>query len=142
MIVDVNVLLYAVDESSPQHGHAHRWLEEAFNGDARVGLPWHSLIGFQRVATHPRIFREPMTADEAWGYVEDWLQQDLAWIPQPTDRHRRTLGKLMTGHQVTGNLVSDAHLVALAIEHGVAVCSFDADVARFPQVKWINPALL
>jgi predicted nucleic acid-binding protein len=81
-----------------------------------------------------------MTAREAWGYIEDWLEQDMAWIPLPTSRHRQTLGRLVAEQHVTGNLVPDAHLVSLAIEHGVAVCSFDTDIARFPDVTWINPA--
>lgn len=139
MIVDVNVLLYAVDESSPHHEVAHTWLEDMMNGDVRVGFPWHSLIGFVRIVTHPKIFTAPMTGHEAWSYVDEWLDHDMAWIPLPTDRHRRVLGRLIDDRYATGNLVPDAHLAALAIEHGVAVCSFDTDFARFPEVDWINP---
>lgn len=139
MIVDVNVLLYAVDESSPHHDVAHAWLEDAMNGDVRVGFPWHSLAGFVRTATHPKIFAAPMTGREAWQFVDEWLDHDMAWVPLPTDRHRRVLGRLIDDHYATGNLVPDAHLAALAIEHGVAICSFDTDFARFPEVEWINP---
>lgn len=139
MIVDVNVLLYAVDENSPHHRVAHSWLEDAMNGEGRVGLPWHSLIGFVRIVTHPKIFTQPMSGREAWSYVDEWLDQDMAWIPLPTDRHRRVLGRLIDDHYATGNLVPDTHLAALAIEHGVAVCSFDTDFARFPEIQWINP---
>ena len=139
MIVDVNVLLYAVDEGSPHHKVSRTWLEDALNGDVRVGFPWHCLVGFTRIATHSRVFASPMSAREAWGFVEDWLDQDMAWIPLPTDRHRRVLGRLVVEQHATGNLVSDAHLAALAIEHGVAICSFDTDFARFPEVTWINP---
>ncbi|TLG10295.1 type II toxin-antitoxin system VapC family toxin [Nocardia cyriacigeorgica] len=139
MIVDVNILLYAVDESSPHHDVAHAWLEDAMNGDVRVGFPWHSLVGFVRIATHPKIFTAPMTGREAWQFVDEWLDHDMAWVPLPTDRHRRVLGRLIDDHYATGNLVPDAHLAALAIEHGVAICSFDTDFARFPEVEWINP---
>lgn len=139
MIVDVNVLLYAVDEGSPHHKVAHVWLEDAMNGDVRVGFPWHSLTGFLRIVTHPKIFAMPMTGREAWTYVDEWLDHDMAWIPLPTDRHRRVLSRLVDDHYATGNLIPDAHLAALAIEHGVAVCSFDTDFARFPEVDWINP---
>ncbi|TLF73614.1 type II toxin-antitoxin system VapC family toxin [Nocardia cyriacigeorgica] len=139
MIVDVNVLLYAVDESSPHHEVAHAWLQDAMNGDVRVGLPWHSLVGFVRISTHPKIFAAPMTGREAWQFVDEWLDHDMAWVPLPTDRHRRVLGRLIDDHYATGNLVPDAHLAALAIEHGVAICSFDTDFARFPEVEWINP---
>jgi predicted nucleic acid-binding protein len=85
------------------------------------------------------VFAEPMSAREAWACIDDWLDQDMAWIPLPTDRHRRVLGRLVSEHHVTANLVPDAHLAALAIEHGVAICSFDTDMARFPEVTWINP---
>lgn len=139
MIVDVNVLLYAIDEDSPHHEVARRWLESAFNGNSRVGLPWHTLCGFVRIATHPKILLNPMTGREAWRYVDEWLDEEMAWIPQPTERHRRVLGKLVDDHYATGNLVPDAHLAALAIEHGVAVCSFDTDFRRFPEITWIDP---
>ena len=85
MIIDVNVLLYAVEASSPHHQVAHTWFEEAMNGDVRAGFPWHSLVGFVRIATHPKIFTAPMTGREAWAYVDEWLDHDMAWIPLPTD---------------------------------------------------------
>lgn len=139
MIVDANVLLYAVDEQSVFHHVAKTWLTGAFNGVERVGLPWVSLLAFQRIITHPRVLEQPLTAQEAWGLVTDWLDADLAWIPNPGDQHHRIIGSLLCGGDVRGNLVTDAHLAALALEYGTSLCSFDSDFARFSGLRWINP---
>lgn len=139
MIVDANILLYAVDSSSPQHDRARAWLEEALNGHGRVGLPWPSLTAFLRISTHPRISAEPLSRPDAWGFVEDWLAAGPAWIPVPTDRHAEVLGRLLADGDLRGNLVADAHLAALAIEHGVGVCSADSDFARFTGLDWFDP---
>lgn len=139
MIVDTNVLLYAVDEDSHFHEVAHEWLSSAMNGIERVGLPWASLLAFQRIITHPRVTTHPLTAEEAWGLVTDWLDADLAWVPAPGPRHRDILGTLLVDSDLRGNLVTDAHLGALAIEYGTTICSFDSDFARFPGVQWFNP---
>lgn len=139
MIVDANVLLYAVDEGSHFHGAARTWLDEAMNGVERVGLPWASLMAFQQIITHPRVTDSPLSAADAWGYIEDWLDADQAWVPTPGPRHRDILGRLLTERDLRGNLVTDAHLAALAIEHGTSVCSFDSDFARFHGLRWIHP---
>lgn len=139
MIVDANVLLYAVDNQSHFHAIARSWLDEAMNGVERVGLPWASLMAFQRIITHPRVTANPLASEEAWGYITDWLDADLAWVPTPGSRHRNILGRLLTGGDLRGNLVTDAHLAALAIEHGTSICSFDSDFARFDGLHWINP---
>ena len=139
MLVDANVLLYAVDTSAVEHGVASRWLEEQLNGNRRVGLPWESLGAFVRIATHPRAARNPLTAEQAWDIVEAWLGAPAAWIPLPTDQHVNVLGDLMRRYRVTGNLVSDAHLAALALEHGLELCSADTDFARFRELRWRNP---
>lgn len=139
MIVDANVLLYAVDEQSHFHTTARTWLDEAMNGVERVGFPWASLMAFQRIMTHPRVTANPLTAQEAWGYIDDWLDADLAWVPTPGTRHRNILGRLLTEGNLRGNLVTDAHLAALAIEHGTGICSFDSDFARFSGLHWIHP---
>ncbi len=142
MIVDANVLLFAVDESSPFHSVAWNWLDSAMNGPERVGLPWPSLLAFQRIITHPRATTNPLTPESAWQYVTDWLDAEQSWVPVPGPRHREILGDLLTRGQLQGNLVPDAHLAALAMEHGVAVCSFDSDYARFGALRWVNPASL
>lgn len=139
MIVDANVLLCAVDDQSPFHASARKWLEAAMNGVERVGLPWASLTAFQRIITHPRVTVSPLAAEDAWSYVSDWLDADQAWIPVPGVRHRGILGTLLVGGDLRGNLVTDAHLAALAIEHGTGICSFDSDFARFPDLRWVSP---
>lgn len=140
MIVDANVLLYAVDDRSHFHSAARTWLDEAMNGVERVGLPWVSLMAFQRIITHPRVTENPLTPTDAWSYITDWLDADQAWLPTPGDRHRDILGRLLTDGDLHGNLVTDAHLAALAIENGTSICSFDSDFARFPDLRWINPS--
>ena len=139
MLIDANILLFAVDETSKFNDRAATWLAQMLNGSARVGFPWQSLVAFVRISTHPRASEKPLSPTEAWGFVEDWLASDVAWIPAPTERHAETLGRLVTGYELRGNLVSDAHLAALAIEHGLAVCSADTDFARFSGIRWINP---
>lgn len=139
MLIDANILLFAVDEDSPFHRAAASWLAEQLGGPRRVGIPWQSLAAFLRIATHPRAAERPLTPAEAWSYVEDWLAADAAWIPQPTERHAEILGDLVTRYQLRGNLVSDAQLAALAVEHGLTVCSADTDFARFGEIRWENP---
>jgi toxin-antitoxin system PIN domain toxin len=139
MLVDANVLLYATDAESPFHERAAAWLTEQLNGPRRVGLPWPSLTAFARIITNPRSSRRPLSIDEAWDQIEVWLERDVTWVPTPTVRHREILGSLVRRYQVRGNLVQDAHLAALAIEHGLTLCSADTDFARFDELRWENP---
>ena len=139
MIVDANVLLYAVDDSSHFHAPAVTWLNAAMNGGERVGFPWASLMAFQRIITHPRATAHPLTPADAWSYITDWLDADQAWLPVPGPRHRDVLGQLLVEGNIHGNLVTDAHLAALAIEHGTGICSFDSDFARFKDLRWLSP---
>ncbi|WP_120005093.1 TA system VapC family ribonuclease toxin [Nesterenkonia muleiensis] len=139
MIVDANVLLYAVDDRSHFHTMARTWLESAMNGVERVGLPWVSLMAFQRIITHPRVTARPLAPAEAWGHITDWLDAHQAWLPTPGARHRDILGQLLLDGNLHGNLVTDAHLAALAIEHGTGICSFDSDFARFKDLHWVSP---
>ena len=139
MLVDANVLLYAVDTDSPFHEPARNWLEDALNGTRRVGVPWQSLTAFVRIATHPRALREPMTPDEAWSFVEDWLDTPTTWTPQPGRAHREILGRLVRDLDLRANLVSDAVLAALCVEHGLVMVSADSDFARFTEISWVNP---
>jgi toxin-antitoxin system PIN domain toxin len=139
MIVDANILLYAVDETARQHGRAKAFLEEYLNGDVRIGIPWQSIAAFLRIATHPRVMSAPLTAAAAVTFVDDWLAAPATWLPDVTSRTWTILRDLVTTHGLTGNLIPDAHLAALAIEYGVPVASADSDFARFPEVRWVNP---
>jgi uncharacterized protein len=139
MLVDANILLFAVDESSTFHAAAAGWLTQQLNGPGRVGLPWQSLTAFLRISTHPRAAENPLAPDEAWSHVQDWLAAGGSWIPVPTERHAGVLGSLVHSYQLRGNLLPDAHLAALAIEHGLTVCSADTDFARFTEIRWENP---
>jgi uncharacterized protein len=139
VIVDANILLYAIDETSQFHKPARSWLEEALNGPRRVGLPWPTLTAFLRISTHPRAARYPLTAREAWDFIADWLDASAAWIPLPGPRHAELFRRLTVDGGLQGNMVSDAHLAALALEHGVGICSADSDFARFGELDWVNP---
>ena len=140
ILIDVNILIYATFNTFPQHRQCRAWLDEQLNG-IRVGMPWETALGFLRVATSPRAFPRPLSMQAAWQSVGDWLACDNVWIPQPTERHAGVLGQLLTQPGVHGNLVPDAHLAALAIEHGLTLCSTDGDFARFRDLKWLNPLM-
>ncbi len=139
MLIDANLLLFAVDEESPFHVKASSWLNDQLNGDQRIGIPWQSLGAFVRIITREGAAKRPLTPAEAWQQVENWLADDLVWTPAPTPRHAKVLGDLIKHHQTRGNLITDAQLAALAIEHGLEVCSADTDFARFTEVRWNNP---
>jgi toxin-antitoxin system PIN domain toxin len=139
ILVDANLLVYAHVRSFQQHEQARRWLDSELNGNSRVGLPWHSLLAFLRIVTNPRIFQKPQAMTDAWQQVEAWLDCDPAWIPEPTDRHRSVFGSLLSGSGMQANLVPDAHLASLAIEHGLILCSTDGDFGRFQNLRWQNP---
>jgi uncharacterized protein len=139
MLLDANLLLYAIHKRAHQHEQAAEWLTEQLNGPRRVGLPWQSISAFLRIATHPRAFQRPLDPTTAWERVTDWLTAPVAWIPQPGPEYGRILGELVATYGVRGNLVPDAALAALAIEHGVPLASTDTDFARFREVRWENP---
>jgi uncharacterized protein len=139
MLIDANVLIYAVDALAPEHERAADWLTEQLNGDGRVGMPWESITAFIRITTHPRATPKPLRPAQAWGFVEDWLAVDQVWIPMPTERHADVFGGLIERYRLAGNLIPDAHLAAIAIEHGLEICSADTDFARFAEVRWRNP---
>lgn len=139
MLVDANILLYAVDELSSFHEPAAAWLEDALNGDRRVGLPWPSLHAFVRIATNPRAMEAPLPPADAWDHVDAWLDAPATWVPQFTHGHRSILRGLVVELDLRGNLVADAVLAALCLEHGLTMISADSDFARFPDLVWVNP---
>lgn len=139
MILDANLLLYAVDARSAPHSIAAAWLEQVLTGNRRVGIPWQTIGAFLRISTHPRVTTNPLSAAAAWAYVTSWLDTDPVWVPPATERTAEVLGHLMERHHVTANLVTDAQLAALALEHGLVVYSADTDFARFDELRWENP---
>ena len=141
ILIDANILVYARVSSFGQHDRARDWLDRQLNGLARIGLPWASLLAFLRLVTNPRIFERPEPIAEAWDQVMGWLACSAAWIPEPTERHPELLAQLIALQGVHGNLVPDAHLAALAMEHGLTLCSTDGDFARFPGLRWLNPLI-
>ena len=139
ILVDANLLVYAHVASFPQHARARTWLDSRINAAAPVGLPWPSLLAFARIVSNPRIFDRPTTVSAAWRQVESWLATESVWVPLPTERHQRCLGPLIASAEGRANLVPDAHLAALAIEHGLVLCSTDGDFARFEGLEWQDP---
>ena len=139
ILVDANLLVSAHVSSTPQHGAAREWLDDKINGTSRVGLPWQSLLAFARLVSNPRIFEKPETIAAAWVQVESWLDCPNVWIPAPAERHRTVLSALLPSTYGRANLIPDAHLAAIAIEHGLTLYSTDGDFARFPDLSWQNP---
>jgi toxin-antitoxin system PIN domain toxin len=138
ILVDANLLLYAHNTAATEHAIARPWFERSLSGADRIGVPWHSIIAFIRLASNPVVFRHPITPPAAWQVVRGWLRRENVWIPTAGAGHAEIFSSLMTAH-VTSRMVPDAHLAALAIEHGLTLCSTDADFSRFPGLRWHNP---
>lgn len=138
-VVDANVLLQAVNAQAPDHMAAKRWLDGALSGGSAVGFPWVVLLAFISISTRAGIFPSPLTVEEALAVLDGWLAAPAAHVVAPTARHASVLGDLLRQVGTAGNLTTDAHLAALAIEHRAQVVTFDADFARFPGVKWEWP---
>ncbi len=136
---DLNLLLYALDESAPRHEPARAWLEDTLSGTEAVGFAWAVLLGFVRISTNPVILDQPLEAAEALDYVDGWLAQPCATVVAPTGGHAALLRRLLEPLGTAGNLTSDAHLAALAIEHGAELCSCDSDFSRFDGLRWRDP---
>jgi uncharacterized protein len=139
ILADVNLLIYAVDRDSPRHAAARAWLEEALSNTTPVGLAWVVILAFIRITTRPGILRHPLAPDRALAYIDEWLQQPYVKAIAPGEHHWPILRNLLATTGTAGNLVSDAHLAAIAIEHGATVYSTDHDFARFPGVAHVNP---
>jgi toxin-antitoxin system PIN domain toxin len=139
ILVDANLLIYASTPAAPQHAAARSWLDARLSGTAAVGVPWPSLLAFVRIKSNPRSTEFPTTVADAWRQVEAWLDAPPVWVPTPTELHPGILGRLLVGQPLSSNLVPDAHLAALAMEHGLTLCSTDGDFARFPGLRWENP---
>jgi uncharacterized protein len=136
---DVNLLLYAVDEGAARHEPARAWLEERLSGTETFAFAWVVLLAFIRLTTSPRVFESPLTTPEAMDLVDGWLAQPCATVVHPTTRHASVLRELLEPFGSAGNLTTDAHLAALAIEHGAELCSSDMDFSRFAGLRWASP---
>lgn len=141
ILVDANLLIYAYEQRTPQHAPARTWLDAQLSASAPVGLPWLALLAYLRITTNTRAFPRAQSMQQAWAQVEAWLGAAPAWIPQPGPRHAELLGQLLVSTRVSRDLTSDAHLAALAIEHGLTLCTTDSEFARFTYLglRWENP---
>lgn len=139
ILVDANILIYAVDRDSPHHAPARRWLEGMLSGSEPVGIAWIAALAFVRITTHPAVMRKPISAENAIRYVDGWVRQPCVKLIGPGEKHWPILRSLLTASGTAGNLTSDAHLAALAIEHGATVASADNDFRRFAGLTHLNP---
>lgn len=139
ILVDVNLLLYAVNADLPHHRQARRWWEAALSGTESVGIPWVVVLAFLRLTTQPRVFERPLTVGQALAYVDEWLAQPVTDTVGPGPNHWPILRNLLDASGTAANLTTDAHIAALALEHGYAVYSTDHDFRRFAGVKHVNP---
>ncbi len=139
ILLDANLLIYANVTTMPEHARARAWLEDVLSSGIRVGLPWPSLLAFLRIVTNPRVFAAAVDLPRAWKQVATWLEVDTVYVPQPTERHAAILGVLLAVPGATAKMVPDAHLAALAIEHGLTLQTHDSGFARFPGLAWSNP---
>ncbi len=134
-----NLVLYAEDALSPQHEAARTWWDTQLSGASPVCLSWGVVCAFIRISTNSRVFKRPLDLDQAMSRVQSWLDQPCVRLVHPTERHWTVLQALIKEGQALGNLVTDAHLAALAMQHGCTLMSTDGDFARFPKLKWSNP---
>jgi toxin-antitoxin system PIN domain toxin len=141
-VVDANVLLYAVNSDAPQHDDSRTWLDAALSGGDRVGLSWVVLLAFLRLSTRSGLFSSPLTPTEAFDQVGDWTQAPGGEVIHPSPTHVTTLQGLLAPIGLAGNLVNDAHLAAVAVEHRAEIVSYDNDFSRFPGVRWSTPGAL
>jgi toxin-antitoxin system PIN domain toxin len=136
---DVNLLLYALDADSPQHERARPWLRDLLSGAEPVGFSWSVLLAFLRLSTRAIVFMHPLSPDEALDVIDGWLRQPCSVVVEPTARHVAIIRELLMPLGTAGNLTTDAHLAALAIEHAADLCSADSDFGRFRGLRWTNP---
>jgi toxin-antitoxin system PIN domain toxin len=139
ILVDANILLYAYDAGAPQHSCCREWWEGVFRRQEAVGLAWSTILSFLRLSTDSRVYRAPRTREEAEGIVSAWLGQPTTYVLQPGEGHWPLLSRMIREGQASGSLIMDAHLAALAIEHGATLCTNDRDFTRFPGLKLLNP---
>ena len=138
-IVDINLLIYAINKDTPHHQKAKKWLEASLSSDEPFGFAWIVILGFLRIVTNGRIMPTPLPSEVALEIVDEWLRQSPARVIVPTEQHWSILKELLTSLGTAANLTSDAHLAALTIEHGARLFSTDNDFSRFDTLRWTNP---
>ena len=138
-LLDLNLLIYAVNEDTANHNTAKSWLETQFNGTESIGIPWIVILGFLRIMTNGKIFPNPLTEEAALNLIDAWLQHPLIQIPEPGVNHWSLVKELILETGTAGNLTSDIHLAAIAIEHGAKLYTLDADFSRFKGLRWEKP---
>jgi toxin-antitoxin system PIN domain toxin len=139
ILPDINLLIYAHNIRAPNHQNALKWWNQCLQGHEGVALAWVVILGFVRIATHPKVFERPMSVEDAVGRVEEWLALPHIHLVHPAETHFQTWSSLLKRLGTAGDLTTDAHLAALAIERGLILQTTDADFARFPGLKWNNP---
>ncbi|MCC6416504.1 MAG: PIN domain-containing protein [Opitutaceae bacterium] len=139
ILPEANLLIYAHNALDPRHEAARRWWDERLAGPEGVDLAWVVLLAFIRLSAHPRVFHTPFGPAEALERVEVWLSLPHVAIFSPKASRFTTLNALLRQAGTAGNLTTDAHLAALAIDHNPVLHTTDADFARFPDLKWKNP---
>lgn len=138
-VVDLNLLIYATNSDAPDHQHAREWWERAIASDETIGLAWVVLLGYLRITTRPGLLPRPLSVPQATGVIDEWLNQPVTIVLLPGERHWSILKSLLQPIGAAGNLTTDAHLAALAIEQGATLYSSDRDFARFADLKYQNP---
>jgi toxin-antitoxin system PIN domain toxin len=139
ILPDVNLLVYAHNEAAPWHARARQWWEDLMGRQTPIALPWAVVYGFVRLVTHPAVMEEPLPPAQALDRVDGWLARDHVQIYEPGPRHLRIVRELFAATGVGGNLTTDTHLAALAIEHRCELHSNDSDFGRFPGLRWHDP---
>jgi toxin-antitoxin system PIN domain toxin len=139
ILLDANLLIYAVNKDAPLHRKAKACIESTVSGSETIGISWSVILAFVRLTTRSGLFRNPLPVKSAFDMVESWLSQPSVTVVHPGPRHLGLLRKLLLQSGTAGNLTSDAHLAALALEQGAELYSSDGDFARFPELKWSNP---
>jgi toxin-antitoxin system PIN domain toxin len=138
-LIDLNLLIYAINSDAPHHRIARRFWETCLAGDEIIALAWVVILGFLRITTSARVLPAPLAPEQAYDLVDEWLRQPPVRIITPTERHWEILKETGMSLGTAGNLTTDAHLAALAIEHGATLYSADTDFARFAGLRWKNP---
>ena len=139
IIPDLNLLIYAINETSGVHDKAKAWWEACLNASEAVGLPWIVLLGFLRLSTSPRVFSRPLLPEQAWEIIDSWMKTRVARIVNPGSNHRQILKTLILDNGTGGNLTTDAHLAAVCLEHNAVLHTADNDFSRFASLTWKNP---